>query len=69
MGGVEEMHKKSQLSPGVCLCPVCLCVCVREYALCSIICVSFYEFVFQPFHICPPAEGSESNITCALISG
>lgn len=67
MGGVEEMHKKSQLSP-VIVCVLYGYVCGREYALCSIICISFYEVVLKPFNICPPVEGSESNITHALIS-
>lgn len=43
---MEEMHKKSQLSPGV-VCVLYVYVCGREYALCSIICGSIYEFVLN----------------------
>lgn len=67
----------------VCACVhahiACLCVPVwvhltsqmllEEYALFFCINVSFYDFNVVSFHICPPAEGSESDLFFfALIS-
>lgn len=84
MGGVEEMQQRSQLSPGVVcvldlftrvhLCrPVCMHLMSQMLiagvcALFSCVRVSSCDSVFNLFDIGPPAEGSESDIICALIS-
>lgn len=47
-GGWEGWKKctRSHSCHQAIVCVLYVYVCVREYALCSIICVSFYEFVF-----------------------
>ncbi len=78
---MEERKQESQLSPGVCLCPVYVHVSASGYACSSAsrepdvvsrVCTVFLYDVslheVEPFGMCPPAEGSESDIICALIS-